>query len=85
MQYRRANVPGACYFFTVNLAERNKSLLIDYVDDLRKARRLRSLAYRSQILHGMDDEGGEPIYVQARSLRLGRLPQKISYHYKQIR
>ncbi len=37
MQYRRANVPGACYFFTVNLAERNKSLLIDYVDYLRTA------------------------------------------------
>ena len=37
MQYRRSNVPGACYFFTVNLAERKKSLLIDHVDDLRKA------------------------------------------------
>ena len=37
MQYRRANCPGACYFFTVNLAERNKSLLIDHVDHLRTA------------------------------------------------
>ena len=37
MQYRRANVPGASYFFTVNLAERKKSLLLDYVDDLRHA------------------------------------------------
>ncbi len=35
MQYRRANVPGACYFFTVNIAERNQSLLIDHVDELR--------------------------------------------------
>ena len=34
MQYRRANSPGACYFFTVNLAERNKSLLFDHVDHL---------------------------------------------------
>jgi len=32
----------------------------------------------------MDDEGGEPIYVQARSLRLGRLPQKISYDYNRF-
>ncbi len=37
---------------------------------------VRSLAYRSKILRGMDDEGGEPIYAQAQSLRLGRLPQK---------
>ncbi|MEE9398034.1 MAG: hypothetical protein V3V31_13590 [Methylococcales bacterium] len=37
MQYRRANVPGACYFFTVNIAERNQSLLINYVDELRLA------------------------------------------------
>lgn len=29
----------------------------------------------------MDDEGGEPIYVQAQGLRMGRLPQKISYDY----
>ncbi len=37
MQYRRANVPGACYFFTVNIAERNQSLLVDYIDELRLA------------------------------------------------
>jgi len=30
----------------------------------------------------MDDEGGEPIYEQAQSLRPDRLPQKITYHYK---
>jgi putative transposase len=34
MEYRRAIVPGACYFFTVNIAERNQSLLGDYVDEL---------------------------------------------------
>ena len=39
---------------------------------------------RSQILHGMDDEGGEPIYIQAQGLRSGRLPQKISDHYKRF-
>ncbi len=37
MQYRRATIPGACYFFTVNIAERNKSLLIDHIDELRGA------------------------------------------------
>ena len=37
MQYRRADVKGGTYFFTVNLAERNKTLLVDYIDDLRNA------------------------------------------------
>jgi len=35
MQYRRANVKGATYFFTVNLAERNSTLLVDEFDKLR--------------------------------------------------
>ena len=35
MQYRRAKHKGGCYFFTVNLAERNRSLLTDHVDELR--------------------------------------------------
>lgn len=35
MQYRRANVAGGTYFFTVNLAERNKTLLVDEIDHLR--------------------------------------------------
>jgi hypothetical protein len=37
MQYRRANVPGACCFLTVNLAERNQSLLVDHVNELHLA------------------------------------------------
>ncbi|MEN6440854.1 MAG: transposase [Syntrophobacter sp.] len=35
MQYRRANIPGATYFFTVNLAERDRTVLVDHVDSLR--------------------------------------------------
>ncbi|MEK8015656.1 MAG: transposase [Candidatus Parabeggiatoa sp.] len=35
MQYRRIRLAGGTYFFTVNLAERSKTLLIDYVDILR--------------------------------------------------
>lgn len=35
MKYRRAQTPGGTYFFTVNLAERSRSLLVDHVDDLR--------------------------------------------------
>jgi len=35
MQYRRADVKGATYFFTVNLAERNSTLLVDEFDKLR--------------------------------------------------
>jgi len=35
--YRRAFVPGGCWFFTVNLLERRKTLLVDRIDDLREA------------------------------------------------
>ena len=35
MHYRRANEPGATYFFTVNLADRKTNLLVDAVDLLR--------------------------------------------------
>ena len=35
MRYRRAKTPGGTYFFTVNLAERKRTLLVDYIDDLR--------------------------------------------------
>jgi REP element-mobilizing transposase RayT len=35
MRYRRADVTGGTYFFTVNLAERSRRLLVDYVDGLR--------------------------------------------------
>jgi putative transposase len=37
MQYRRANIKGGTYFFTVNLAERNLHLLVEYVAILRDA------------------------------------------------
>lgn len=33
--YRRQFLPGGTYFFTVNLAQRNKTLLVDHVDNLR--------------------------------------------------
>ncbi|MEY4768662.1 MAG: hypothetical protein RL637_1301 [Pseudomonadota bacterium] len=35
MRYRRIKTSGGTYFFTLNLAERNKTLLIDYIDILR--------------------------------------------------
>lgn len=37
MHYRRANTPGATYFFTVNLAERKAGLLVQHIDLLRSA------------------------------------------------
>ncbi len=37
MQYRRTDIAGVTYFFTVNLAERKHTLLIDQVNVLRKA------------------------------------------------
>lgn len=35
--YRRALVPSATYFFTVNLARRDSDLLVERIDDLREA------------------------------------------------
>jgi hypothetical protein len=35
--YRRAFVPGGGWFFTVNLLERRKTLLVDHITTLRKA------------------------------------------------
>ena|SRR5258707_1315254 len=35
--YRRAFVPGGCWFFTVNLLERRQTLLVDHVEVLRAA------------------------------------------------
>jgi len=37
MKYRRANVSGGTYFFTVNLANRQNNLLIDHIELLRTA------------------------------------------------
>ncbi len=33
--YRRAFVPGGCWFFTINVLEREGSLLVDHIDVLR--------------------------------------------------
>jgi len=40
MRYRRANIQGACYFFTVALANRESTLLVEQIDNLRQAFRL---------------------------------------------
>ncbi len=46
MRYRRMKAPGATYFFTVNLAHRASSLLVDRIDSLREAvRRVKTHYY----------------------------------------
>jgi putative transposase len=35
--YRRAFVPGGCWFFTVNLLERRNTMLVDRIDALRES------------------------------------------------
>lgn len=35
-RYRRAQVPGATYFFTINLLNRRSDLLVHHVDLLRE-------------------------------------------------
>jgi putative transposase len=37
--YRRARVPGGCWFFTVNLHDRRSSMLTDRIETLREATR----------------------------------------------
>ena len=39
VMYRRNFVPGGTYFFTVTLADRRASTLVEYVDELREAYR----------------------------------------------
>jgi putative transposase len=39
MRYRRTNIGGATYFFTVNLADRKSTLLVEQIDLLREAMR----------------------------------------------
>jgi putative transposase len=43
--YRRAFVPGGCWFFTANLLNRQQNLLIDKIDALRDATRQTQLRY----------------------------------------
>ncbi len=44
--YKRARIPGATYFFTVNLAERHgNGLLIQHIDALRESFRVTKLAH----------------------------------------
>jgi putative transposase len=35
--YRRAFIPGGCWFFTVNLLNRRQTLLVDHIETLREA------------------------------------------------
>jgi len=37
MRYRRADIKGATYFFTLNLANRKSTLLIDKINELRES------------------------------------------------
>ncbi|WP_419866215.1 REP-associated tyrosine transposase, partial [Methylomonas koyamae] len=36
-EYRRHRLKGGCYFFTVNLAERHRTLLTDRIELLRES------------------------------------------------
>ncbi|HEX5354098.1 MAG TPA: transposase [Rhodanobacteraceae bacterium] len=37
MRYRRSDIAGGTYFFTVTLADRSSRLLVEHIDDLRAA------------------------------------------------
>jgi putative transposase len=50
MQYRRVMIAGATYFFTVNLADRSRRLLVEQVADLREVVRRVRQAHPLEIL-----------------------------------
>lgn len=50
MQYRRARVPGATYFFTVNLVNRTKGILIEEIISLRRAFHICKAKYPFKLL-----------------------------------
>ena len=50
MKYRRAWQAGGAYFFTVNLAERSRTLLVDRIENLRGAVRKVKQAHPFKIL-----------------------------------
>ena len=50
MRYRRAIIAGATYFFTVNLADRSRRLLVEQVADLREVVRQVRAAHPFNIL-----------------------------------
>lgn len=50
MHYRRALIPGSTYFFTVALADRKSSLLIEQVDRLRESIRVVKLRHPFEIV-----------------------------------
>ena len=50
MRYRRADVAGGTYFFTVNLADRSSRLLVEHIDHLRAAVRIVKQRHPFEIL-----------------------------------
>ena len=48
--YRRHYVPGGTYFFTVALAERSHTLLVDHIDQLRNSLRQVKIAHPFHIV-----------------------------------
>ncbi len=50
VRYRRANVAGATYFFTVNLADRSSQLLLEHVALLREAVKYVQLRHPFEII-----------------------------------
>ena len=50
MHYRRSNIAGGTFFFTVNLADRSSRLLTDHIELLRHSVRKVRQAHRFQIM-----------------------------------
>ena len=54
MRYRRAKTAGGTYFFTVNLADRSSSLLVEHVTELRQVVRTVKQRHPFDILAWVD-------------------------------
>jgi putative transposase len=49
-RYRREYMPSSTSFFTVNLLERRRRLLVDHVDDLRASFRAARIAQSFEVI-----------------------------------
>ena len=65
--YRRAFVPGGCWFFTVNLLERRTTTLVDRIDALREAMETTRGRYDGSRGNPFDEPESGRFYARAMS------------------
>jgi hypothetical protein len=54
--YRRAFVPGGCWFFRLNLLDRRQGLLVDHADARSAAEETRTTSDNKTAAHNLSDQ-----------------------------